>query len=72
MRQMLGVLILGTMLAATAAAASPAGAADLGLPPIDPMGGAAALAPADEPEIQQTTSPYPLQHEENKDSGPEQ
>lgn len=70
MRQLFGILILGSMLATTAAAAHAGDAADLGLPPLDPMGGAAALAPADEPDVQveQTTSPY-QQHEENKDSG---
>ncbi len=70
MRQMLRALILGTVLATAAVAAHANGSADLGLPPLDPMGGAAVLAPADEPDAQPVPQPYwVVQHEENKDSG---
>jgi hypothetical protein len=69
MRQMLGALVLGIVLTTAAVAAHANGSADLGLPPLDPMGGAAALAPADEPGVQQDLRPYQVvQHEENKDS----
>ncbi len=39
MRQMLGALILGTVLASGAVAAYASGSTDLGLPPLQPMGG---------------------------------
>ena len=70
MRHMLGVLTLGTILATTAVAVHAGSAADLGLPPLDPMSGAAAFAPADEPDVEQALPPYRVQHEENKESGP--
>ncbi len=67
MRQMLGALILGTVLATTAIAAQ---ANDLGLPPLDPMGGAAAIAPVDEPNVPQAPQPtWVVQREENIDPG---
>ena len=67
MRQMLGALILGTVLATTAIAAQ---ANDLGLPPLDPMGGVAAIAPVDEPVVPQAPQPtWVAQREENMDPG---
>lgn len=67
MRQMLGALILGTVLATTAIAAQ---ANDLGLPPLDPMGRAAVVAPTDEPNVQPAPQPtWVVQREENVDPG---
>jgi hypothetical protein len=73
MRQMLGALILGTMLTIPPIAAHANGATELGLPPLQPMGGAAVLAQADEPDVQQAPRPYwVVQREENSDSGSDQ
>ncbi len=70
MRQMLGALILGTMLTTAAIAAHANGSADLGLPPLDPMGRAAVVAPTDEPNVQPAPQPtWVVQREENVDPG---
>ncbi len=57
MRQMLGALILGTVLASGAVAAYASGSTDLGLPPLQPMGGVAVITPAGEPDFQPAAPP---------------
>lgn len=57
MRRMFGTLILGTLLATAAIAGHGNGLGDLGLPPLQPMGGAVAFAAGDEPDIQPAPQP---------------
>ncbi len=57
MRQMLGALILGTVLASGAVAAYASESTDLGLPPLQPMGSAAVITPAGEPDFQPAAPP---------------
>jgi len=57
MRQMLGALILGTVLASGAVAAYASDSTDLGLPPLQPMGGVAVTTPADQPDVQPAPQP---------------
>ena len=57
MRQMLGALILGTVLASGAVAAYASDSTDLGLPPLQPMGGVAVITPDDQPDVQPAPPP---------------
>lgn len=73
MRQMLGTLVLGTVLAAGVATAYAPDGIGLSIPPLDPMGAAAALVQADDPGVQMVLDPYwVVQHEDNQDSGANQ